>query len=262
MIDIVCVAYNNYDLMDKVLSHMRDWVKGDYRLFIADNSSEFDESRMNGFKDINERVVEAFIPAIPGYMRAPVNLRGYRSAYDGLTHGIALDILKHKTETDIIGTMDPDFFWINPDIISYTEERFKRGYRAVGCAGWYTDWQLLIDPRHPARAGHLAPTVWGQFLDRDIAMQNTFAVTLQEMPGFYETGWRIREFLIDNDIKMDVFPGFSHDWLDDGFTCFFGTEEAPMGVHLLKGTTPQLRGGYPDLEIVDDMLQKVKSLWM
>ena len=261
MIDIICVAYNNYNLMDKVLSHMKEWVRGDYRLFIADNSSNFDESRMNNFKNINDKVVDVFVPSIPDYMRQPSHTPGQRSIYDGLSHGLVLDELKAKTESEIVGTLDQDFFWINPDIISYTEQRFAEGYSAVGCAGWYNDWQRLIDPIHPTRAGHLAPAVWGQFISREVAFAETFSVTLEEMPRYHETGWRVRKYLIDNKLKQDIFPGFFHKWMDDGYTCFFGTEEAPMGVHLLKGTTPQLRP-VPDLEVVGAMLERLKLLWI
>lgn len=241
------MAYKNYDLLEIILKHMNDWVQGDYRLFIADNTPLPDIARLHTWKAINDKIHVVLTADAPG-------------DFEGLSHGNALDYLKGITDAPIIATMDPDFFWLNPTIMGYVEQRFADGYEAVGCAGWYPDWLAALDPRHPDRAGHLAPVVWGQFLSREVALADTFSVLLTEMGDIRETGWRVRENLIKQKSKMDIFPGFKYENQIDPEVCFFGTPEQPMGMHVLKGTV-SFRPVPLDYGNLSQMVEQAKERW-
>lgn len=246
MIDICIVNYVRYDVLNLALEHMNS-LSGDYRIFIADNTPNPDTARLHAFHDINPNVHMAYVSQTPG-------------SYEGLSHGVALDVLKHLTEAPIIGTMDPDFFWIDPQTIETVEEVFSQGVQALGCAGWYPDWQKNLDPVHPDRKGDLAPVVWGQFLSREVAMVDTFATTPKEMQEVRETGWKIRRYIIENNIPTVVLPGFRYPNQLDRETCFFGSPEKPVGMHLLKGTV-NFRPGGLNFNTVKTMLKEAKELW-
>lgn len=211
-IDICTTIYRNYSLLDLQLSHWKT-IKGDHRLLAVDNTPR------------PERIKQSY-PVIELDV----------SGIDGETHGAALDLLVRTATSDIVGIVDSDFFWLNKNILKEVEKYFEQGYKCVGCAGFYPDWQRNLDPRHPDRAGHLAPVCWGMFVDRKLAMEQTFVVSAQEGPQVMETGWRLRKRIIDEKIPCVVFQGFYPENWNDPECCFFGTPEKYEGVHLLKGS--------------------------
>lgn len=216
MIDICTVIYRNYSLLDLQVEH---WKKlgipnVDYRLICIDNTPD------------QERRITSY----------PVS---YLSVYgtDGETHGLALDHAARMATTDIIGFVDSDFFWLDENILSNVQKMFDDGAKCVGCAGFYPDWQRVLDPIHPERAGHLAPVVWGMFVDRRLAMEQTFVSTAAEGAAIHETGWRLRKRIIDEQIPTVVFEGCYPDAWNDPDCCFFKHEGVIRGVHFLKGSS-------------------------
>lgn len=182
---------------------------------------------------------------------------------DGTTHGLALDRLVQKAKTDMICIQDSDFFWLDKQIFELAEAGYQRGYKNIGCAGFYPDWQANLDPKHPERAGHLAPVCWGMFVDRKLASEQTFCVTAAEAKEIHETGWRLRKRVIDEQIPSIIWEGFYPENWSDKECCFFREKEARVegsplgklypqvieGVHLLKGSANRqgLTNSIPEL---------------
>lgn len=209
MIQVGCVIYKNYKLYDLQIEHWSRLNVSNVEVLYVDNTPEL--YRGSGITKLNQT-----------------------STFDGQTHGEALDWIAKEAITDIIGFVDSDFFWLDPNLFSWVENKFKEGYKCIGCAGFYPDWQHKLDPRHPGRAGHLAPVCWGMFVDRKLALEQTFAVTPEEGFQIMETGWRLRKRIIEERIPCIVFPGFSD--IQDPDLCYFGEKLNPLGVHFLKGS--------------------------
>lgn len=210
MIDIGTVIYRNYSLLDMQLDHWKK-IRGEHRLLVVDNTPVA-ERREHDYPILNV------------------------SGSDGETHGAALDLLVRTATTDIVGIVDSDFFWLNKEILSEVINYFEQGYKCVGCEGFYPDWQRVLDPRWPQRAGSMAPVCWGMFVDRKLALEQTFIVTSAEGSQIMETGWRLRERLIREQIPTVIFSGFYPAGWTDLECCFFGSAERVQGVHYLKGS--------------------------
>lgn len=208
-IDIIMVNFRNYYLLDKQIEHWKNHIKGDYRLVIVDNTPA------------GERIARPdTIPFDPS------------STFDGISSGEAYDFAIQQTSSDIIGFTDTDNFFLNPYILTEIEDLFKRGYQSVGAAGFYKDWNEIINKGFPEFHGDLAPGPWAQFMTRELALSETFVC---EPPGVGKvTGWRIRKKIIDEKIPCVVWPGF-FPFEDDDQICAFGPECCPKAVHMLKG---------------------------
>lgn len=219
MIDMMTVAYQNYRLIEKNIKYHLA-LSDDFIFYVADATFHPDPGFPRRIE--NERVKFFKFPP--------------RIGHDGVVHGAILDELFVHTTNKIVGTVDHDFFWLRQGS-DWIYRYFSEGFDAIGAAGWYPlwmpDWQNAIDSVYPERAGHLAPVCWGQFIDRDY-VRDTFISSIGDGPGM-ETGWRIRKRLIDSGAKVEVFPGFQYGRQPDAMACFFGTEEEPVGVHMLKG---------------------------
>lgn len=210
--DIISVIHKNYKLLDYQLE-LWSKIQGEHRLIVGDNTHTF-------YRQDH--------PAIRYLL--PVH------DFDGVSHGKSLDYLITKTETNIIGIIDSDFFWLNSNIILEVEEYFKQGYKCVGAAGFYPDWQRVIDTTHPNHAGHLAPVIFGMFVDRKLAEKHTFVCTPEEGSRKMYTGWRLREHIINNNIPCITFQGESDK--DDPELTYFYYNGKLQGIHLLKGSNP------------------------
>ncbi len=217
MIDIAVVIHRNYQLLYKQLAH---WPKiadpGTYRLLIGDNTPE--EYR------------KPLPPTIEGH---PVFVHEI-SGIDGVTHGSTLDFLLGKATSDIVGVIDSDYFWLRHGILNHVTELINdRNYSCVGTQLWYDDtWQYWA--RHPQR--EWLPSLPAMFMKRKLALEQTFIVTYEEVYQVMETGWRVRQRLVDDELKYMTYPGFRYASQNSPTACYYGEPEFPMGVHLLKGS--------------------------
>lgn len=171
MIDVCVVIHRNYELFFLQVEHWNRLGKPDqdWRLFFCDNTPAPERQAL---------------PHLPGVRVYSIDINGI----DGETHGGALDFLKEKTESAIIGVADSDFFWLKPTMLGDVAKAFDSGIQCLGAAGWYEDWQRRIDTAYPERAGHLAPVCWGMFVERRLALAETFVVTQSEAAQIRETG--------------------------------------------------------------------------
>lgn len=218
MIDVCIAAFANYPLLQTQLRHW-DRIEGDHRLLVCDNTPEC--WRQTGWLDLNHRsTIEVYRQDFP-------------EMFDGVRHGMALDYLVRKTKTPIIGICDTDFFWLDPRILSEIQHLFGLGFRCVGTELWYPGFEV-VNQKYPERAGWKAPCVFGMFLDRELALSETFVTTPEEGQDLKETGWRLRKKIIDEDIRRCTYRSFQ--WVDKEVV-FYGNPNDPIGVHLLKGSS-------------------------
>lgn len=220
MIDICITIFYNYDLLDL---QIKSWLKksGNYRLLICDNTPIDHRQIVN----INSPNVSIF--------NFDTNFRHYDPARDGESHGSALDFILTRAKSDIVGICDSDFFWLDDNILHKTQKLFDNGCQCYGTELWYNDFEK-INNRFPDRAGWLAPCVFGMFVDRELAMSETFISTAQEgRMELRETGWRLRKKIIENNIKNTVIPACKNH--SGAGSIYYGDCNNPIGFHWLKG---------------------------
>jgi len=210
MIQILCVIHKNYHLYELQLEHWKKF-SGDFQLNFVDNTPE---SRRQIY------------PGLP-YFSCP--------EFDGESHGRALDYLVSRATSDIIGIVDSDFFWTNKNIISEIKDYFKRGFVNVGASAMYPDWCNIIDTAYPDRHSSKAPVVWGMFVDRRLASEQTFVCTPSEGQDKLYTGWRLRQRVIEQDLPRITFQGFYPEGHTDPEMVWYGNGK-PEGFHWFKGS--------------------------
>lgn len=211
MIQILCVIHKNYDLYDLQLKHW-EGMNGEFELLFVDNTPSH------------------LRKSIPGMLTLDT------PAFDGESHGQALDYLLSLATSDIVGIMDSDFFWTNKNIIPEVEAAFAEGFVNVGCSAMYPDWCSNIDPFYPDRHHSLAPVVWGMFVDRKLALEQSFVCSASEGQDRLYTGHRLRQRIIRENLPCKVFQGFYPDGHTDMEMVWYGTPEKPEGFHWLKGS--------------------------
>lgn len=215
MIDVCIVIHRNYGLLDLQMKQWR-WISGGHRLLVCDNTPA--QFRM----DLREYDINATVQDCQGS--------------DGETHGAALDLLVRQSTSPIIGICDSDFFWTRRAIIRDVERYFSRGCQCVGVELWYDDFEQ-VNRIYPERAGYLCPCVFGMFIDRQLALSETFVVTSAEGSQLLETGWRIRKKIIEEHIKCHVYRARRDSIQPHPEVVRFGQPEI-VGLHFLKGSNP------------------------
>lgn len=227
MIDIIIPVYLNYDLVYHQINRWKQ-IKGDWRLLLCDNTP------INIRKEI---VIE------DSYKDKILLFSDDSDGIDGERHGGVLDYMVQKATSDIIGIQDTDFFWLDDDILEYVIRYFNNGYKVVGTELFYNDFGYVND-MYPERHGCLAPCIFGMFIDRKLASEQTFIVTRNE--GYNEkreTGWRLRKRIIDENIKSIVFPCVQHPFQKKSnvsninLAWFYVGNHKFLGVHLVAGTS-------------------------
>ena len=212
MIQILCVIHRNYSLLDLQIEHWKK-IKGDFELLFLDNTpSNERQSRPNML-----------------YLDTPGS--------DGESHGAALDYLVSQATSDIVGIVDSDFFWTDESIIQEVEELFSQGNICVGASAKYQDWEEYMDKPFPDRHSSLAPVVWGMFVDRKLAAEQTFICTEHEGRSFrLYTGHRLRQRIISENLPRVTYQGFYPNGSNDSDGVYYGEPGKVKGVHFLKGS--------------------------
>lgn len=214
-IDILITLYRNYQFIRPQLRLFR-------KLFTNYNIIICDSTPIEARESIDDLDVDKFFVE--------------KSGLDVEIHGYCLDLLVRRASSPIVGICDSDFFWLKPGLLDDIRDGFSRGLKCIGAAGWYPDWQRTYDLTWKNRAGHMAPVCWGMFVDRELALEQTFVTTEKEAHEVRETGWRLRQKLIQEDIPREVYPGFKYPKQQDPEICYFGSPEKPLAVHFLRGS--------------------------
>lgn len=242
-IDIIIPICNNYLLVDK---QIETWskIKGNWILYFCDNTqggiTKFDFSKY------------------PQEIQNRVKWFKYNcSGIDGERHGGVIDYMIKQTSSKVIGIMDSDFLWLDENILYTIESYFRRDYKCVGAELYYHDFEY-VNKKYPKRAGWLAPCIFGMFIDRYLCTE-TFVCTRNEGHGeSKETGWRMREKLINDNIKVQVFKAFQYKEFDCGKSWFYKDGDKIVGLHLLQGSG--VNNGARSIAILDKLIQKFKEL--
>lgn len=220
VVDIIIVNHKSDWLFRQQVEHWHNYMKGDFRLVLVDSTPGIVETFPQGYALLGETV----------HVIAPT------SSFDGINSGQAYDYAISLCTSDIIGMTDPDHFWLDNLFLPLViEPKFAEGYKCIGDAGFYRDFQSIFDVANPTHRGELAPVLWGQFIDRELALSETWVC---DPPGVGQiTGWRVREKIIDQDIKRITLPGFYQEIEgEDPDICYFGWDKhMPQAVHFLKG---------------------------
>lgn len=247
MVHIGITVYKNYDIYELCVRHWLKHMKGDYKLFVGDNSPpEF----LNTSRWINDPRVEHHI------------LDCSSATSDGESSGLAKDLLTNLMDAEIHGHIDTDIFFFDPFIVIKAEQFIKNGGACYGLAGFYKDWQTFHDPRFPNRRGDMAPVSIAFFLKKELALKHTFITTWAEGEEKKEQMWRLREYLIDNKLPMEVIPGFYdpevYDARNPQGMVFYGTPEQRVALHTLKGSF----GGGMNYNLIKHVVQEESAKWV
>lgn len=226
-IDIICINHKSDWLFRQQIEHWHNYMQGDFRLVLVDSSPQY-------YQDPG---VDTGLPPTYELLGETVHFFQPTSMFDGINSGEAYDFALSLCTSDIVGMTDPDHFWLNPNMLARVEMLYsEEGYKCIGDAGFYRDFQSIFDVANPSHAGHLAPVLWGQFIDRELALSETWVC---EPPGVGQiTGWRVREKIIDQNIPRVTIPGFYQEIEgEDPDICYFGADrQKPVSVHFLKGS--------------------------
>lgn len=227
MIDVIIPVYLNYNLIDYQFKCWRH-IKGDYRLLLCDNTPLHISRNIDIPEDFKDKTLL---------------FRNDSLGIDGERHGRVLDYMIKQTTSDIICIQDSDFFWLDENILEYISRYFKNGYKCVGTDLYYPAFEY-VNKLYPERHSCLAPCVFGMFIDRDLALSETFVVTEYEgTKEFKETGWKIRKKIIEENIKSIVFPAIQHpeqknfNVKNSEVPWFYVGNQTFLGVHLFGGTS-------------------------
>lgn len=219
-IDVFMVVHRNYNLADMQIEHWRNHLPGNFRLRIIDNTPAWEARAHLG----PQEGVYSWTRHAPS------------GGFDGVSHGESLDLAMDMAETDIVGMVDTDFFWLNPNLYDMVLHYINDiEADCIGASAFYKDWVNNIDAFYPDRLSSLAPACWGQFMTRELAQKFSFVCTPEEGSQMLYTGWRLRQHLIEKQVPTIVFQGF-FPYSNDDQTCAFGTPDKPQGLHFLKGS--------------------------
>lgn len=246
MIHVGITLYKNYDIYELCVNHFLNHIKGEYKLFICDNTPK-------DYKQY-ERWIDD--PRVEHHI-----LDCSHCTSDGESSGLAKDFLTSIMTAEIQGHIDTDIFFFDPDILYKVEDFIKNGGSCYGLAGYYTDWQNIHDPRFPNRQGHMAPVSIAFFLKRELAQKHTYITTWAEGEEKKEQMWRLREYLIENKLPVEVIPGFYDPLIYDPNNpqgmVFYGTPDKRMALHTLKGSF----GLEMNLDLIKDVIEKETDKW-
>ena len=221
MIDYLIVIYKNYELLDlQVNNFKKRFPSKDYKLVVIDNTPN-DEKKAIPI----DPIIDKFIP-IDSF-----------PTFDGISHGNAIDIGLTYCDSDIVGITDSDYFILNNNIHSYVYDKFDQGYLAVGTEyndGEDTSFWVNICPSNFQNI----PCCFGSYYDRNLAKTKSWTVTPDEVEqnrstGFVEVGWKIRKYILENNVKT-----FNWKTKNNNYgACYFENECGDlMGFHYVAGS--------------------------
>lgn len=237
--DVVCIAYKNYFLIEEQVKHWHSYMEGDFNLIFVDATPDY------AYKPFEYQ--GKVIPRVPG-----CNVE----QFDGISSGLSYDYAISLCTSEVIVLTDPDHFFFQKNILEEIQVHYElEGYVNIGCSGTYPDFQSNIDTNYPDFAGHKAPVLWGMAIDRKLAASHSF---ICEPPGFgLISGWRVRKHIIDNNLPNLVWEGW-YPAEDDNQVVFFGSKDRPKSMHLLKGCSSR---AHLMPQVVPKYMEIGKALW-
>jgi hypothetical protein len=225
-IDYITIVYKNYDLILLQIENFKKLFGNDFNLLLVDNTP-------NQFK--NEELLKKIEIENPNIK---IINRDYDfNEFDGVSHGHAIDVGVKNCNSDIICVFDSDFFFLHKNLNKYILDLFNSGYLAVGCefndgTSASTDYIDLYSENFLN-----APVCYAAFYHKDVANSETFKIENSEVyqnrsNGYIETGWRIRKYIVDSNLK-----GLTWKAERNKRPCFFKNDnDEIIGVHYVAGS--------------------------
>lgn len=226
-IDYLTICYKNYDLILLQIENFKKLFNNNFNLIIVDNTP-------TQFKNVD--LLKKIVEETPNIK---IISRDYNSVeFDGISHGLAIDIGLRFCDNDIVCVFDSDFFFLNKNINEYILKLFNDGFLAVGCE--FNDGTIdsvkYID-MYPENFNN-APVCYAAFYHKDVAKSNTFMIDMNEVNinrntnGYIETGSKIRKYIVDNKLKGKTWKAER-----EVRPCFFKDDDGTLiGVHYVAGS--------------------------
>lgn len=267
-IEIVIPIYRTYYLVYKQIYHYSLQTNKNWILSFCDNTPP-SECMTIPFDNVELMALRCDL-TIDKYIQIKDKIKWHQyseiDGIDGERHGSVLDyMIKTQCVADYICIQDSDFFWVDDTIISKALNYFNIGYDAIGAELFYDDFPYVNDI-YPGRAGWKAPCVFGMFAKLQYLKQHTFICSAYEGSVCKkETGWRVRQSMIDDGLKMIIFPAckskLQHDKACHKSWIYLNLEYPTLcvGFHLIQGSgvmSHLVEHSYADMmniiKIVDD----------
>ena len=223
MLTLLTVNYRNYDLLNFQLDHMSK-LEGiqEYRLIVVENTPKNERAR------IKHARISDIAYTYSSY------------AFDGVSHGHALDLGLGLVDSEFVFIFDTDFFILKRDFFPvFIEKMQKERYDAIGPEFFDgRDWKPFRE-KFPDKFSNL-PTAWGTIYRSDIAKSETWIVTHNELAenqssGFVDVGWRLRKTMIDRGKNTLIFEGYQRNYEGQG-NCYFRHEGEDIGFHYMRAS--------------------------
>jgi glycosyltransferase involved in cell wall biosynthesis len=169
-------------------------------------------------------------------------------------HGLGLNACVQMAKGKYILLMDPDFFWMKKDILSFFESYFKMGYHAIGTEYW----------------GNTFPMPWGaayitdEIRDLNLMAKSSFC----EKYGTwvydrdYDTGWQIRIRLGNKPHQafrqvLNQVPDLGR--YNTGYSQTYVYDTKVIAHHLKGGS--QIEGSYTEEQILEIRGKYTEWMW-
>ena len=169
-------------------------------------------------------------------------------------HGLGLNACVQMAKGKYILLMDPDFFWMKKDILSFFESYFKMGYHAIGTEYW----------------GNTFPMPWGaayitdEIRDLNLMAKSSFC----EKYGTwvydrdYDTGWQIRIRLGNKPHQafrqvLNQVPDLGR--YNTGYSQTYVYDTKVIAHHLKGGS--QIEGSYKEEQIEEIRSKYIEWMW-
>lgn len=254
MIDFLIVIYKNYDLMYYQSEHFarlyeayfQNNFRRTYRLIFIDNTPL--EFRKSVNYDLLTENCHVFIND------------NQDNTHDGASQGAAIDFGRQYCSSPIVCVMDSDFIftsYIPIDGHSILNE-FKEDLNLNAIGTEYYDgesdveyaWKNIVSKNKGLFEN--IPCCFCMFLKQDLLNSHTWKVTHEESllksNTFIETGWRIRNHILEYRLKTKTWTGYQLDnALGTESPSYFNYGENLIGFHLQRGSHRNSESSVPTI---------------
>ena len=210
------VNWKSIDFVEYQLKYFHEYNQ-DFEFIVCDNESNVETPK---FKDLKEK-----------YPKLKLINQHWKIA-SWSAHGIGLNQCIKSAEGKYILLMDPDFFWMKKDILSFLEYYFDQGYHAIGADYMHTTTSF--------------PMIWGgsyvtnEIKDLDLLTRNPRCESCKNWihDRDYDTGWQIR-------IRLSNKPHYSFRQIQNQVPNFgrYNDRESETYVYDTKVIAHHLRSG-------------------
>lgn len=216
-IDYLTVIYKNYDLLYLQREQFDKLGISNYRLIIVDNTPN---SEYTHIEPRNNELI--------------IRRENNGGEFDGVSHGLALDLGIQHCNSDIICVFDSDYFFLT-DPTEYIKNKFDEGYLAIGAEFWNRSYLKNYD-----NFSHILkniPCCFCGYYKKELIQNLSWVVTQNEVnwnTSYIEVGWRIRQHINVNDIKTFGWQCKSDNNLNN--FVYFDENGNTVGLHIVAGS--------------------------